>query len=190
MLVTVPSWRAGVEPACHTVKRAFPVTRVSFHAAASMMVLASGTRRRINIRTTSAIKYTMPLGGKVPQPFAPGWPGLTPGNAGLFVESVCSDRAMLRVHKSLQSSRVPPHSENTARDACRVALVSGLSCRDSNRHDRFVLGRLPLTPFPVYRASADCGRWRFRAEQRPCPLVLFAGRRPRRWGAATSAFTF
>lgn len=32
--------------------------------AASMMALASGTRRRINIRTTSAIKYTVPHGGK------------------------------------------------------------------------------------------------------------------------------
>jgi len=31
-----------------------------------MMVLASGARRRITIRTTSAIKYTAPLGGKVP----------------------------------------------------------------------------------------------------------------------------
>lgn len=44
MLVTVSSWRAGVEPACHTVKRAFPVTCVSFHAAASMKAPGPFTR--------------------------------------------------------------------------------------------------------------------------------------------------
>lgn len=91
------------------------------------------------------------------RPFTPGGPGLTPGYGGRFFESVCSDRAMLRVHKSLQSSRVPPHSGNTARDACRVALLSGLSCRDSNRHDR--LCSRPSSPHSFSRVPRFGGLW-------------------------------
>jgi len=156
----------------HSIGRPFGAQSIKLRKLADVMALASGSRRRITIRTISAAKVHRAARWKGRCHLCPWQPRLCPGQWRVcFVESVCSDRAMLRVHKSLQSSRVPPHSVSTARSTCRVALSPGLSCRHSSRHDRFVLGRLPLTcylPRVPRFGGLETGRTA-RACRDPCP---------------------